>query len=316
MAQGYVLAIHGGCENIAPERFTPDEERERLEALLGSLASGRSVLDGAGSALDAVEAAVKVLEDSPHFNAGRGSVFTFEGRNEMDAGIMSGETLQAGAVASTSSIKNPVAAARLVMEKTEHVLLVSAGAERFAEEQGLARMSPSYFYTPKRWEEYLQAHRGTGQFEPPQQGGFGTVGAVCLDGKGSLAAASSTGGTSNKLCGRLGDSPIIGAGVYANNGTCAVSCTGHGEPFMRQVAAHRISLLMELKGFDLEQAAAEALQQVRSLGGEGGLIAVDRKGRAALPFNTQGMFRGLALEGQPPRVALHGPPGSWAAHGT
>lgn len=314
MAQGYMLAIHGGCERIAPERFTPGEERERLEALLESLASGRSVLEGAGSALDAVEAAVNVLENAPYFNAGRGSVFTYDGRNEMDAGIMNGASLQAGGVASTTGIRNPVSAARLVMDRSEHVLLAGPGAERFAEQQGLKRASPSYFHTQERWEEYLDRDR---QLARRAEDGdtHGTVGAVALDGRGNLAAASSTGGMPHKKPGRIGDSPIIGAGVYANNDTCAVSCTGHGESFMRQVAAYRISLLMELKGFDLEQAAAEALQQVRSVGGEGGLIAVDKSGGVALPFTTQGMFRGLVLEGQPPRVAMYGPPGSWALHG-
>ncbi len=314
MAQGYVLAIHGGCEDIVPERFTPEAEMEHLETLQKSLSAGRALLRDHGGALDAVEAAVKVLEDSPHFNAGRGSVFARDGRNEMDAGIMSGESMQAGAVASTSSVKNPVAAARLVMEKTEHVLLVSAGAERFAKEQGLERMSPSYFYTPKRWEEYLQANRDTGQ-PAPNQGRYGTVGAVSLDGKGNLAAASSTGGTSNKRCGRVGDSPLVGAGVFANNDTCAVSCTGHGESFIRSAAAYRLSALMELGGQNLEEAAGAVLMKVQELGGQGGLIAVDKKGRVALPFTTQGMFRGLVLEGQPPRVAMYGPPGSWALHG-
>ena len=310
MIQGYVLAIHAGCEEILPERFTSEEETERLEALGQSLLAGEAVLGSGGGALDAVEAAVRLLEDSPCFNAGRGSVFTEEGTNEMDAAIMSGTGLRAGAVAGTTTIQNPVAAARQVMEASGHVLLVGAGAERFAEERGLERADPSSFRTSRRWEEYLRAREGERLFSE-RTGEYGTVGAVALDGKGGLAAASSTGGTTNKKHGRVGDSPVIGAGVYADDATCAVSCTGQGEYFIRLVAAHRVSLLMGLRGLGLEEAAAETLDRIRELGGEGGLIAVDHSGGVALPFVTQGMFRGLVREGQGPRVAMYGPPGSW-----
>lgn len=315
MVERYVLSIHAGCEDIVPGNFTPGEERERLDALRQSLAAGEAVLRDGGRALDAVEAAVKLLEDASCFNAGRGSVFTHEGKNEMDASIMNGESLEAGAVAGTTSIKNPVAAARQVMDASGHLLLISAGAERFAEERGLERVDPSYFHSQKRWEEYIKASR---QEQCPEQKkrGCGTVGAVSRDRRGNLAAASSTGGTTNKKHGRVGDSPIIGAGVYADNATCAVSCTGQGEYFIRLVAAHRISLLMELLQSNLEEAAEEVLSQIKALGGEGGLIAVDKDGHVALPFVTQGMFRGLVREGrQPAVVAMYGPPGSWARTG-
>jgi len=311
--ESFVLAIHAGCENIFPERFTPELERERLEVLKTSLAAGRAVLEPGGAALKAVEAAVQVLEDSPLYNAGRGSVFSHDGKNEMDAAIMDGHGLQAGAVAGTTRIKNPISAARLVMEQSQHVLLIGEGAEDFAGRHGIELEEPAYFFSPERWEEYLRARRENQEDEPVQgrSGEYGTVGAVALDRRNNLAAGSSTGGMTDKRHGRVGDSPIIGAGVFADNATCAVSCTGQGEHFMRSVAAHRLSALMELGGQGLEEAAGAVLLKVQGLGGQGGLIAVDRAGRVAMPFLTQGMYRGLVRPGEPPRAAMYGPPGTW-----
>jgi beta-aspartyl-peptidase (threonine type) len=305
----YVLLIHAGCEDIVPEKFTPEEEQEHLGALGQSLEAGRSVLEDGGRAVDAVQQAVMVLEDSPLFNAGRGSVFTHEGKNEMDASIINGQSLQAGAVAGVTRIKNPVCAARMVMDRSEHVLLIGQGAESFVQEQGLQLVDTEYFQTPRRWKEYVQATGGKGQ--SPQQSfaagseKFGTVGAVCLDRQGNLAAASSTGGIMNKKHGRVGDSPIVGSGVYANNATCAVTCTGEGEFFMRTVAAHTVSVLTEFEGIGLEQACQRVLDQIQDLGGSGGLIGVDHNGQAAAVFITQGMFRGLVREGEEPWVAMY-----------
>jgi beta-aspartyl-peptidase (threonine type) len=309
----YVLIIHAGCEDISPERFTPDQEDAILSTLRQSLERGRSILEGDGRAVDAVQVAAMILEDSPLFNAGRGSVFTHAGKNEMDASIMDGQSLQAGAVAGTSGIRNPVAAARLVMDRSEHVLLMGQGAEEFAREQGLEPVDSKYFYTHSRWEEYLGGGEQKAKGERPSHGSdkYGTVGAVCLDRHGSLAAASSTGGITDKKHGRVGDSPIVGAGVYANNTTCAVTCTGQGEYFIRTVAAHSVSSLAELRGQSLEQAIGEVLHRIQKLGGIGGMIGVDRNGEAAVEFVTQGMFRGMAREGEEPRVAMYGPPESW-----
>ncbi|MFO8032331.1 MAG: isoaspartyl peptidase/L-asparaginase [Desulfohalobiaceae bacterium] len=305
----YVLAIHGGCEGIRPERFSLNSEQAHLESLQESLDAGGNILERGGSALDAVQAAIQVLEDASFFNAGRGSVFTHEGRNEMDAALMQGKDLAAGAVASVTNIKNPVAAARLVLQNSRHVLLTGQGAEEFASLQGLEQVDPGYFYDQQRWDELLAA-RQKGQEKQGTVGGsakLGTVGAVCLDQQGSLAAGSSTGGTTNKKHGRVGDSPIIGAGVYADNSACAVSCTGEGEYFLRRVAAHRIAALMELRGLDLAQSASLVLEDIQNMGGLGGLIAVDTHGRAVQPFLTQGMYRGLLRQGQRPWVAMYGP---------
>ena len=309
----YLLLIHAGCEDIRPERFTSEEEDAYLGTLKQSLKRGRSILEQGGLAVDAVQAAVMVLEDSPLFNAGRGSVFTHEGKNEMDASIMDGRNLQAGAVAGTTGIRNPVAAARMVMDRSEHVLLMGQGAEEFAREQGLETAGSEYFYTASRWGEYLELGRQKAKRQLPAPGPekYGTVGAVSLDRHGNLAAASSTGGIVDKKHGRVGDSPIVGAGVYAKNGACAVTCTGQGEYFIRTVAAHMVSVLVELQGQSLEQASGQVLSRIQELGGMGGLIGVDRRGKGAAVFVTQGMFRGLVREGEKPRVAMYGPPGSW-----
>ncbi len=304
MAAKYTLVIHAGCEGITRKYYGPEAEREHLSFLRKSLSAGRAVLDRGGRGLDAVCAAVEVLEDCPLFNAGRGSVLTHDGTIEMDASIMSGADLAAGAVAGVTGIRNPVRAAIAVLEKSNHVLLIGAGAERFAEIQGLETADPGYFQTARRREEYLAAKKQAGEQ-------FGTVGAVCLDGAGNLAAASSTGGITCKAYGRVGDSPIIGAGVYADNASCAVSCTGEGELFLRRAAAKRIAALVEFGGFSLESAASAVLNDIRTLGGKGGLIAVDTAGRAAITFTTRGMFRGLARQDEADRVAMFGPPGTW-----
>ena len=304
MAAKYILVIHAGCEGITRKYYGPEAEQEHLSFLRKSLSAGRAVLDGGGRGLDAVCAAVEILEDCPLFNAGRGSVLTHDGTIEMDASIMSGADLAAGAVAGVTGIRNPVRAAAAVLEKSNHVLLIGAGAERFAEIHGLEKADPGYFQTARRREEYLAAKKQAGEQ-------FGTVGAVCLDGAGNLAAASSTGGMTCKEFGRVGDSPIIGAGVYADNASCAVSCTGEGELFLRRAAAKRIAALVEFGGFPLEAAASAVLDNIRTLGGKGGLIAVDTAGRAAISFTTRGMFRGIARQDEADRVAMFGSPGTW-----
>ncbi len=294
------LAIHGGAGTIERSKMTPEKEREYRAGLERALTAGYEILKRGGSSLDATEAAVRVLEDDPHFNAGRGSVFTSAGTNEMDAAIMDGKTLKAGAVGSVKHIKNPIGLARLVMEKSPHVMLDCAGAEAFANENGIELVDQKYFFTQERWDALqkmkdAEKNRASGDgksFIITDQDRHGTVGAVALDKDGNLAAATSTGGTTNKLPGRIGDTPVIGAGTYANNQTCAVSCTGDGEYFIRAAAAHEVSALMKYRGMKLQGAAQTALDVVKELGGTGGLIAIDRNGDIALPFNTNGMYRG------------------------
>ena len=284
-----MLAIHGGAGTIDRAKMTPEREKEYRAGLEKAMKAGYDILQRGGSSLDAVEAVVRTMEDDPNFNAGKGSVFTSAGVNELDASIMDGKTLKAGAVAAVQRIKNPISLARLVMEKSPHVMLDGAGAEAFAKEQGMELVDPKYFFTQRRWDELKkdQAEQGA----TSGKHGHGTVGAVALDSAGNLAAATSTGGTSNKRPGRIGDSPIIGAGTYANNATCAVSGTGDGEYFIRAVVAHQVSASIE-HGMSLEDAAQAAIKQVEQLGGTGGLIAIDRNGQVAMPFNTQGMYRG------------------------
>jgi len=294
------LVIHGGAGTIERSNMTPEKEREYRAGLERALTAGYDVLKNGGSSLDATEAAVRVLEDDPHFNAGRGSVFTSAGTNEMDAAIMDGRTLAAGAVAALKHVKNPISLARLVMEKSGHVMMDGEGAEGFARENGIKLVDQKYFFTQERWDA-LQKIKAA---EKDRTGGagkavfitdqdrHGTVGAVALDKNGNLAAATSTGGTTNKRPGRVGDTPVIGAGTYANNATCAVSATGDGEYFIRASVGHDISALMEYRGMSLKDAAQVALDNVAKLGGTGGLIAIDREGNMALPFNTSGMYRG------------------------
>ena len=295
------LVIHGGAGTIERSKMTPEREREYRAGLERALTAGYEILKRDGSSLDATEAAVRVLEDDPHFNAGRGAVFTDAGTNEMDAAVMDGKTLRAGAVASLKHIKNPVSLARLVMEKSGHVMMDGEGAEAFAAANGVELVDQKYFFTEERWEALQKiksagkSHRGGAggkKFIITDQDRHGTVGAVALDQNGNLAAATSTGGTTNKRAGRVGDSPVIGAGTYANNATCAVSATGDGEYFIRATVAHDVSALMEYRGMSLEEAAQTVLSKVAKLGGTGGLIAIDGHGNVALPFNTSGMYRG------------------------
>jgi beta-aspartyl-peptidase (threonine type) len=279
----YVLVIHGGAGVMDKKDFTPELEQAYLDKLSEALDSGEAVLKAGGSSLDAITAAVIVMEDSPLFNAGKGAVFAETGENELDAAIMNGKDLSAGAVAGVRTVRNPILAARKVMEASEHVLLVREGAEKFAREQGLEMVDPSYFFDQKRYDALLKAQK------------HGTVGAVALDKAGNLAAATSTGGRTNKMTGRVGDTPIIGAGTYANNATCAISATGHGEYFIRYAVAHDISALMEYKGLSLEASAHEVIfRKLLPAGGTGGVIAVDKNGNYTMPFNTSGMFRGVA----------------------
>jgi L-asparaginase / beta-aspartyl-peptidase len=293
------LVIHGGAGTIERSKMTPAREQEYRAALERSLQAGFQILERGGSSLDAVEASVRVLEDDPLFNAGRGAVFTSEGMNELDASIMDGKTLKAGAIASVKHIKNPINLARLVMEKSPHVMLDCAGAEAFAREQGVEMVDQKYFFTQERWDALQRVKEaekkggaGGKKFIISDQDRHGTVGAVACDQSGNLAAATSTGGTTNKRPGRIGDSPVIGSGTYANNATCAVSATGDGEYFIRAVAAHDVSALIEYRGAKLPDAAQTVLDHVAKLGGTGGLIAIDREGAMALPFNTNGMYRG------------------------
>jgi L-asparaginase / beta-aspartyl-peptidase len=294
------LAIHGGAGTIERSKMTSEKERVYRAGLEQALRTGYEILQDGGSSLDAAEAAVRVLEDDPHFNAGRGSVFTSAGTNEMDASIMDGRSLKAGAVGGVQHIKNPINLARLVMEKSPHVMLAGAGAEAFAKASGIDLVDQKYFFTQERWDalqkiKAAEENRASGDgksFLITDQDRHGTVGAVALDKEGNLAAATSTGGTTNKMPGRIGDTPVIGAGTYANNQTCAVSCTGDGEYFIRAAAAHEVSVLMQYRGLTVEQAAQTSLNIVKQLGGAGGLIAIDNKGAVALPFNTNGMYRG------------------------
>jgi len=286
------MVIHGGAGTIERSEMTPENERAHRAGLERALRAGYAVLKRGGPSLDAVEATIRVLEDDPLFNAGKGAVFTHEGTNELDASIMDGGSLKAGAVAAVKRIRNPISLARLVMEKSPHVMLEGDGAEAFARELGIRFVDQKYFYTDERWRE-LEKEKGKHSPAPKsKQDGHGTVGAVALDIAGNLAAGTSTGGTTNKLYGRIGDSPIIGAGTYANNQTCGVSCTGDGEYFIRAVVAHDVSVMMEYKGMTVQQAAQAAIEKVGKLGGTGGLIALDKDGNFAMPFNTSGMYRG------------------------
>lgn len=299
-AERVVLVIHGGAGVKPKDKMTPALKRQFEDDLKKALQQGQKALDR-GTSLDAVEAAIRVLEDSPLFNAGKGAVFTHDGRNELDASIMDGKTRKAGAVAAVTVLRNPIIAARAVMEKSPHVMLVGRGAELFATQQGLDIVDPQYFWTLERWnalKEALEAEKKKpgkqGGWNPPFNRYFGTVGAVALDRHGNLAAGTSTGGMTNKRFGRVGDSPIIGAGTYADNATCGVSCTGHGEVFIRYGVAKDVVARMRYKGIPVKQAAEETLGELpKEEGGVGGLIALDAKGNVAMPYNTEGMYRGV-----------------------
>jgi L-asparaginase / beta-aspartyl-peptidase len=312
----FVLVIHGGAGTILQKNMTPEQEAAYKAGLTAALQKGYAVLKNNGSSLDAVTEAVKVLEDNPLFNAGKGAVFTNAGTNEMDAAIMDGKTKAAGSVAGVSTIKNPITAARAVMEKSEHVMLTGKGAEQFAAANNCVIVEPSYFFTQPRWdalqrvkaEDSSKMEIDHNKHQPIDSvknlpmaytesyehhtSKFGTVGAVALDKMGNLAAATSTGGMTNKKWGRVGDAPIIGAGTYADNNTCAVSCTGWGEYFIRAVVAKSISDQLKYAALPIKTAAKNSLDEVAALGGDGGLIALDKNGNFTMPFNTDGMYRG------------------------
>jgi len=299
----YALVIHGGAGGIRKENMSPERELAYTRALNEALDIGEAILQEGGTALDAVEQTIVHLEDSPLFNAGRGAVFTADSTNELDASIMDGRDRTAGAVGSVTTVKNPIRAARAVMEQSPHVLLTSAGAEAFAQNQGLELVAPAYFRTERSWKALERAKArelGNGGRNPvPSAEKFGTVGCAALDRNGHLAAGTSTGGMTNKKWNRLGDSPIIGAGTYADDGTCAVSCTGHGEFFIRYAVAYDMSALMVYKGLSV-QAAGDFIvhEKLKKAGGDGGLIALDAQGNIAMPFNTAGMYRGYARPGE------------------
>lgn len=293
------LAIHGGAGTILRSSMTAELQQQYEQGLQDALQAGYSVLQTGGCAVDAVQAAVVSLEDFPLFNAGRGSVFNNAGGHEMDASIMDGSNLDAGAVSGIRNVKNPVLLARTIMDKSEHVLLCGQGAEQFAKQQGLGFEDDAYFYVQHRYEQWQQAVKEDSISLDHNDKKFGTVGAVALDANGNLAAATSTGGMTNKKFGRIGDSPIIGAGTYANNNTCAVSCTGHGELFIRAVVAYDISCLMEYKGLSLQEACNVVVHdKLVKIQGEGGLVAIDKHGNIELPFNSEGMYRGYAIENE------------------
>lgn len=302
----FAIAIHGGAGTIPKHILTPEKEKAYREALLEAVEAGHRLLAQGGTALEAVEEAVRNLEDCPLFNAGKGSVFTKDGRHEMDASIMCGRTLEAGAVAGVRYTRNPVQLARLVLHHSDHVLLSGAGAEAFGSLHQVPVEPEEYFYSAQRYEQWQQV-RGTDmtRLDHSDEKKFGTVGAVALDQTGNLAAATSTGGMTNKSFNRIGDTPLIGAGTYANNRTCAVSCTGHGELFIRAVVAYDVSCLIEYKGLSLQEAGEVVVQdKLVKIGGEGGLISVDASGEVAMPFNSDGMYRASRKNGQEPFVAI------------
>jgi beta-aspartyl-peptidase (threonine type) len=300
----HAIAIHGGAGALARHLLGGETQRQYRTGLESALNAGYAVLEHGGSSLDAVSVAVRVLEDDPLFNAGRGAALTRDGAAELDAAIMDGERQRAGAVACVRHVRNPIELARRVMEKSRHVLLVGPGAEEFALEEGLTLVPNEYFQTEERRRQLEKARRGQSVSEILT--GQGTVGAVALDEKGSLAAATSTGGMTNKRPGRVGDSPLIGAGTYARNGACAVSTTGHGEYFIRAVAAYHVCHAIEYRRLTLAQAAREMLHGIiPGLGGSGGLIAVDTRGEIVMDFSTEGMFRGARDSNGRHEVAIY-----------
>lgn len=305
-----VLAVHGGAGTIRREEMTAEREAAYRAGLVRALDQGQTILRDGGAAMDAVEESVRVLEDDPLFNAGCGAVFTHDGTHEMDACVMSGADLRAGAVACVGGVRNPVSLARLVMERTEHVLLCGAGAEEFARFVGVEHEPPEYFFDQFRFDQLTEA-RAAGAVRldhaasSSEERKFGTVGAVARDIRGHVAAATSTGGMTNKRYGRIGDTPIVGAGTYADDRTCAVSCTGHGEYFMRHVAAHSVACLMKYSGLDVEAAARRVVEELREAGGEGGLIAVGASGEPVLAFNSEGMYRGWIGRDGEARVEIY-----------
>ncbi len=288
--QNYALVIHGGAGVMSKSEMSAERRQEYMEKLEEALLKGETLLKSGVSATEAVVEVIKILEDSPLFNAGKGAVFTNAGENELDASIMEGKHLKAGAVAGVKDIRNPITAAREVMENSEHVLLSGKGASAFAKQQGLEMVSNKYFHTQSRYESLKRLQKQERDRNPSDN--TGTVGCVALDVNGNLCAGTSTGGMTNKKFGRIGDSPIIGAGNYADNNTCAISCTGHGEYYIRLGFARDISALMEYKNMGVAEACQEEIRKLGELGGTGGVIALDAKGNVAMEFNTSGMFRG------------------------
>lgn len=329
MNSNAVIAIHGGAGTILRASMSASAEADYHAALHAVLSAGQRVLADGGSALDAVSEAVRLLEDCPLFNAGRGAVYTAAGTHELDAAIMDGRTLDAGAICCVTRVRNPILAARRVLERSEHVLFTGAGAEAFAAAQGLEFVEPEYFHTEARHRQWLLArdqqramldHDGAALAAAPSSNDddpaphepidpnrkFGTVGAVALDRHGHVAAATSTGGVTNKQVGRVGDTPLIGAGCYADDATCAVSTTGSGEMFMRMVAAYDVAAQMAYRNVSLQEAAADVvMNRLPKIDGRGGLIAVDARGNVTLPFNTEGMYRGFARLGETPVTAIY-----------
>jgi len=302
------LAIHGGAGTLPRAEMRGEQELNYRAGLGEALDAGYAVLEARGTSLDAVTRAVMVLEDNPLFNAGRGSVFTYDGRNELDAAIMDGRTLRAGAVSGLAHIKNPIDLARAVMEHSEYVMLSGAGAEEFALTRGVALVPQSYFHTPERWRQLERVRGGDAGLSPLTISHVGTVGAVALDDDGRLAAATSTGGMTGKRYSRVGDSPIIGAGTYADDRSCAVSATGHGEIFIRAAVAHDICARMRFGGRRLRDAVREVvLEELPALHGEGGVIAIDPSGEIAMEFNSEGMFRASRKSGEEPLIAIYRP---------
>lgn len=304
------IAIHGGAGTLLKGMMTPEKELAYKTALEIALNAGYEILENGGTALDAVQKAVCCLEDSPLFNAGKGSVFTAVGSHEMDASIMDGKTLKAGAVSLITGIKNPVSLARDVMDKSEHVFMAGEGAMVFANQHGHVLETPDYFYDEFRyqqWQEIKESDTFQLDHAKKKDSKFGTVGAVACDQNGNIAAATSTGGMTNKKYGRVGDSPMIGAGNYANNETCAISCTGSGEYFIRGVVAYDVACLIEHKNLSLEAAASEVIhKRVLRLGGDGGLIAINQFGEIAMPFNTEGMYRAKRSSDGDLEISIYG----------
>ncbi|MEA3141236.1 MAG: L-asparaginase / beta-aspartyl-peptidase [Gammaproteobacteria bacterium] len=302
----YGMAIHGGAGTLPRSEMSAEAEVRYRAGLGEAIDAGFALLESGGTSLDAVTRAVMLLEDNPLFNAAKGAVFTLEGRNELDASIMDGHTLRAGAVCGVTRIRNPVELARAVMDKSEYVMLVGTGAEEFASSQGLSFVPESYFHTPERWKQLERIRTGEAGLSPLTISHIGTVGAVAVDAQGRLAAATSTGGMTGKRFQRVGDSPIIGAGTYADDRSCAVSATGHGEIFIRASVAHDICARMRFGGRSIAAAVREVvLQELPALGGEGGVIAIDANASIAIEFNSEGMFRASRKQGEPAKIAIY-----------
>ena len=307
----FALVIHGGAGTITRDNMSPEMEKAYTAKLTEALNKGYEILNESGSSLDCVVEVIKVMEDSPLFNAGKGAVFTSNGINELDASIMDGETLNAGSVARLTRIKNPITLARFVMDSSKHVMMVGTGAEQFAEASGFKMVDPSYFYTERRMEslkrvQAREAGKDQAMLLYPDDTKFGTVGCAALDKDGNLAAGTSTGGITNKKFGRVGDAPLIGAGTYANNNTCAISATGDGEFFIRNMVAYDIAAMMEYKGLSIDEAADISInQKVEAMNAGGGVIGIDKYGNITLTFNTEGMYRGYITDEGTPTVLIY-----------